>query len=993
MLASVRSLVDLRAAEARQVVRLGLALFALLAAYTLLETARDSLFLQALPVRDLAVAYGALATTALIASPAIARLVRRLGRRDALVVHLAIAALGTAFFYALPLGRPAILGLYVWTGVVTSVAVVQVWQLALPMFGASKRFLGALASAGAFGALAGAGAATALVDRFPVQHLLPIAAALLLLAAAATRMVDRDSASVDELPDTAGATRAFGTVRHESYLGRIAVLVAVSTAALLATDYLFKAGAARSIDAAALPAFFARYAGIVAILSLVVQVVGVGCMVRRNGVLAALTVLPFVLLLGAGGALAFGGAFAAVLVAKTADAVLRHSLHRASMELVWTPIHEDVRDEVKRPVDGALTRVTEVATAAALLALAVAGLDTAVVLAAVVAVLAAAWLVAATLMRRPYLDQFRQALARPTFAPADQDLDLDAVEVVVEAMSSPDPKQVRAAVTLLATHGKARLVSALVLLHDDADVLCDALDVVATPDRTDWIPQARRLLGHGSDEVRTAALRALARAGALDVSACEGHADAAMRGHVVFWRAHTRRDVEPIADLDVAAIANGPGVTAAAVLDAIGRDGDARWAPVVLAVIERAAPGDDIVTHAVPAIARVADARFIPFLIERLAVRRGRAEVLSALTQLGEPALHAAEAAFTDPATPAQLRVHLPQAIAAFGSQRAADFLASQLAVHGAAGYRVLRALARLAVRHGTRVDRRIVRGELERNLREYVHLLGIDAALARGVRDPDDLLTTLRGLLGDKRAQAVERAFLLLQAVHPGEDLRDVHQAVIAGSRIDRAHARELLVAVTRAQDGLVQDLLLLLADDLPTAEILVRGHALLDEPLPDRRDALASLLRDDDPAVVALAALYQRSVPVEPIDVASAMATIAIAPLPTLPLPPLAVLPDATPVPGLHLVAALAAARPGPRNLARGTGSHVPFDVDAVPPVAAHPGPSTSAAGPSLPLSSPQVPQGWAAPAPRSASSPTHSETGVLARPTVTGPEAGHG
>jgi AAA family ATP:ADP antiporter len=868
MRALLRSVVDLRAGEARQVVRLGLALFAILGGHTLLETARDALFLQSLPVRHLALVYGVMAVLAMVAVPVGARAVRRLGRRDALVATLAVSAIGTTALYAVPVSTGSVFTLYLWTGLIATIVVVQLWLVAgqLLTVAQGKRLLGLIAAAGALGAVVAAALAGVILTWLPVQHLLPLSAALFLLAAGAVRGTP-DAA--EPVPAHCPARPAVAAVRGQSYLARLAFLVAVATSTLLATDYLFKAAAVQTIAAADLPVFFARYSAVVTGLSFIVQLVGASWLVRRTGVVAALVVLPLVLLLGAAGAFALHGAFAAILVAKAADGVLRHSLHRVSMELLWMPLPEEVRDQVKEPIDGALVRVAQAVTAAGLLGLAAAGLDSSTVLAAVVGGLALIWLAAAIGLRRPYLDQFRRALARPTFAPPrDQELDLDAVEVLIEAMSSADSRQVRAAIAVLASHGRARLVPALVLLHADPDVLRDALAVVAVPERRDWIALGRRLLAHPAAAVRTAALRPRAPPQARDVGACPAGTDPAMRAHVAFWHAHTAGHPEMAADPAVAAILAAPGsdghAARCALLDAIGEDGDARWVGVVLALVKDGAGAGDpneLLAHAVPAIERTPDARFIPVLIDRLAVRDGRADVLVALLQLGEPALTALEEAFVDPTTPNRLRLHLPQAIAAFGTQRAADSLVAQMSVHGATGYRVLRSLARLAVRHRVRVARRPVLAELDRNLREHVRLLGVEAALAAG-RSDDEMLRVLRGLVTDKRDQALDRAFLLLQVLHADEDLRGVHQAITAGTRNERAHALELLDALTRhalydaAGAELIRDLVLLVSDDLAASERVARGHALLRETPPDRRDAIAHLLRDDDSAVVALVA-----------------------------------------------------------------------------------------------------------------------------------------
>ncbi|MBA3391491.1 MAG: hypothetical protein H0T89_02550, partial [Deltaproteobacteria bacterium] len=97
-----RKLFDVRRGEHARVARAGGALFAILAGFTLAETARDSLFLSSNGANQLAIAYLALAGMAVLALFANAWIVRRVGRRNALVVTLAAAAVGTASFFVLP---------------------------------------------------------------------------------------------------------------------------------------------------------------------------------------------------------------------------------------------------------------------------------------------------------------------------------------------------------------------------------------------------------------------------------------------------------------------------------------------------------------------------------------------------------------------------------------------------------------------------------------------------------------------------------------------------------------------------------------------------------------------------------------------------------------------------------------------------------------------------------------------------------------------------
>ena len=397
-------LLDVRPAERRPVATAAGAMGALIAGHTALETARDAMFLQALAPERLAIAYAAMAVLAMIAIPLGTWLVRRLERRTAVAATLGLAAVGTTLFAAAPPGPATAMALHLWTGLVATIATVQLWLLAGELLGdgASRRLFAPLAAAGALGAFAGAGLATLVVTTGGVAHLLPVAAGCYAIAAS---LVRRCPAVPAPRAAAAPAPLRREAVPRRRYLRGLALIVALSTAALLLNDTLFKLTLAGSLPDAQLPLFLARYNAAVTALSLVVQLVGVGWLVRRRRrLLIALTVLPTLLLAGAAVSVALPVALVGVAVAKGADGILRHSLHRVSLELLWTPLPPALRAHARPPIDSVLVRVIQAVTAASLLLLAPLGLFAPRVLAAGVAVTALLWLITALAMRRPVLD-------------------------------------------------------------------------------------------------------------------------------------------------------------------------------------------------------------------------------------------------------------------------------------------------------------------------------------------------------------------------------------------------------------------------------------------------------------------------------------------------------------------------------------------------------------------------------------------------------------
>jgi len=895
MRALVARLVDLREGEGRPALQAFLSLFGIIAGHTILETARDTLFLDKLPVSRLTLVYALLAGLSLLVAAGNARFVRAFGQRNALVVTLIACAYGTTVFHFLPATPVAVFALYLWSALLGTVVAVQFWALAGQLFTVAqgKRLFGPVAAGGVAGAVAGASLAAAVLEAVSVQSLLLVASGLFLVTAFGLTTVRTDelvSGADDTVSDGADATPgprgALAMFREVPYLWGVAALVALSVAAVLTTDYLFKSvapAAARGLGLE-LGAFLARYYAILNAGSLIVQLFVAGRVLRRFGVIGGLMVLPALLLAGGVLSVVLGGVLL-VMATKGADGALRHSLNRVSTELTVLPVPSEVRGRAKALIDTSLARGVQAGMAGTILLLAMFELATPRILAIVVAVLSGAWLLVAIRLRRPYLDLFRQALRRGSLEVDEApELDLGSVEAVLEALSSPEPATVLGALELLGQKGRTRLIPALILYHHDEEVLLRALSLVARPNRTDWVPLTERLLTHPSERVRVGAVRALRdQAKALDKARTDP--SPAVRAHAAFCLAHCEGRTDIASDPLIAALLATPGepgrAARVAILDSIRDHADARWADTVLAIVREARgdrPGGDwsradpeLVEHAAQAMSVVQDPRFIGELVSMVPARDRRSAVRAALVAYGEPAQEALERALLDPATDPHMRVHLPRSLSAFANQRAADFLTAALAqdLPGNVRYKALRGLGRLVADHRVRVDHAAIERELLANLSEHLRLLALIAPLAEGQRGTPARATgcgrLVLGLLSDKLEQSLERAFRLLQIAHKNEDLRSVFLAVRSGDRRARANALEFLDALgtgTVRGDPKVRSearrLLRLAVDDLSPEERVARaGDAVPSRPAT-YEDALRVLLSDRDDALAGLAAYH---------------------------------------------------------------------------------------------------------------------------------------
>jgi AAA family ATP:ADP antiporter len=842
-------------------------LVALLSGHAMLETARDALFLAKLAPEELPLAYIAVAVLALGVAKLNQLAGARVARRTLLSLTLVAGALVTAgFFWISTAGAVGLVALYVWTGLLATVAVVQFWlQLGEALHvGQAKRLFAVIGAGGLVGATLGSALAGALLalPGFGARSLLLTAAAFMLLAALASRGF-RPPATAEATRRRAAAEDAVvgslvSLVRRDGYLLRLLVIALLSAVLFTGVDYVFKASAVAAARAGGVPlgVFFARYYALVNAMALAVQLLVAPRLLRAVGVNRALLVLPLLVVLGAGGVLVTVGATSALLL-KAADGTLRHSVHRTASEILYLPLARHVRERFKGIAEAVGQRGGQAVGAVLILLVAALapGAEVRIVGAAIV-VLGATWLACMIGLEARYLELFRSELRAGTLD-TDLDvpeLDLASFELLVGALSAEDDGEVLAALDLFAAYGKTALVPALILYHPSRAVVLRALDLFGRTQRTDVLRLAGRLLRHEDPEIRAAALHLMSGA----------------RPDEAMLREHLADPAPAVRCTAVAGLVAAGRCTASelgelrAILD--GDDPSARralartlrWLPAepflwaATALVERVASERGLGNELACALALAPHACHIRVLIALLADRESRRAARAALVSLGDEALAAIEQALADPDTPQAVRLHLPRTVSRFGSARAARVLLDGLAGERdeAVAFKMLRGLGRMrAVDPGLAVDRQSVLDLARRALERAVGVLhwrivagAITARRARAITPAAELLVAL---LEQKEREAIERLFRLLHVLEPKQEFRVIYAGLTSKQAKARASGRELLSMLV--PEPLRDGILALVEDAPPRQRLRATAEHGFDPP---GREALAALLERGDDA-----------------------------------------------------------------------------------------------------------------------------------------------
>jgi len=845
---------DVRDGEVSLFLRVFFVLGLTIAGHTLLETARDALFLARLPPKLLALVYVAVALGMLVITPLNVRLTRRAGPRNALVVSLLLTAFVSAWFRTRPASANAVFALYVFGTLSATLLIGQFWLLAGTLFSAaqSRRLFGPLASGGVLGAIAGAGAATLLLEVTQVRSLLAVATLAYFGAALLVSKVPIEEPAVNPQGARTRLAPELTKMRRDPFLWRLAVIAALATAVSLVIDYLYRAKVAGTLHAEQLAPFFARYQLLLNIGSLLLQLTVTSSVVQRVGVLGLALTAPTLLTLGGTLSALSSASFSVVVMLKATDSALRNSLGRVASELLWAPVENQARG--RGLVDLLVTRSTQALAGVVLLGATMNRNPSPVLLAICAGGLSCVWLVVGLGLRAPYIALFRSALSRGS---VERDftlgeLDLTSLEMLVEALAKPEANEVIAAMNVLAERKREKLIPALILHHGDATVLIRALELFGGTDRKDWLPLGERLLDHDDPRVQLAAVRAFALSGVTQVlERVTTHHNASLRAFAALYLAQLKGKPLP-----------GDPLTWE-----LFRDDDAEHT-LKLAFIETLAahPPPDatrillqlarlpaLVGAVTQSLELVGDESCIRFLIGRLKFAEERLAARRGLVRLGTPAFEALKGALADLGVERRVRIHIPRSISAFANRDAVVLLLSIMIgdQEGLVRYKALRGLGQLARESSLAIPMAPVIDELKRNAIEYLRLFSARSALDQdGSASARLAVKLVIELLDDKIQQSFDRLARLLQIMHRGDDIRTIFLALGSTDRRQRGQAIEFLDALIRGVGRSADDvagLLRLVVDDLPAVERARRATELVGI-FANAHDTLEQLAQDQD-------------------------------------------------------------------------------------------------------------------------------------------------
>ncbi len=880
------TLLDLRPGERKVALLMGANYFLLLLFYYLLKPARDSLFLVELDPSHLPMVY---MLTALIAAPvtaayARAGMKRRLDRLIALTTAILTLNL-VGLYWLIPLGNQWIVYFfYSWVGVAGGLTTSQFWLHANGVYDAAqaKRVFPILGLGGIAGAFTGGEITSFLVQRMGLatQDLLLVSAAVLALAGGLGWLAWRENmAGREAIPeqnlegespdsDIRGIVMSILRSRHLTLTVGI-ISLTVMTASFV--DFQFKTVSWQAYpDGADLTAFLGRFYGRMSLVSLLVQISLAPRLIRWFGVGSTLLVLPAMLMGGAVVMFVMPGLLAGMIL-RGGDFTLKYSLDKTSRELLFLPIPLALKKRTKVFIDMFVDRWARgLAGGLLLLATAVLKLDLHGI-ALVTLVLLAIWLVLAILMRRAYVDSFREALSRREIDVRDLRVRIDdskTLEVLTTSLSSEHRREVVYALDMLQGISAASLAAAVrpLLAYRWPDVRQRAVSILAANAEEGDVELVRPLLSDTNLETRVGAVAFL--------SAYEGTTEAqgeflaellqengSVRNAVVAFIARPETDSvhRSLVDRQVVEAIQRCGETEGCE----GRRVLARlpWMPTGCGTeLWDSLLGDEdplVVEAAMAGVGMRGDRERVGWLLEKLAHPMLRIHARAALAAMAtnEPQIIDELESFLDDGTrPDRQRAEIPRALAIVPHQQSVDVLVRRLTTREPnLRYAVLKGLGKLRSGYpGLVFDRETISRETCLEAGRYIQLAQVGTLLPD--QGPSGKL--LIRAIGETQQLRLESVFRLLGLLYPAKDLLNAYHGVMSGRRILRANAQEFL---DNLLVGTHRQLVLTLIDEQPANEAWRESLSGLGEEfgesIRNEAEAVAFLAGNSDPWLAACA------------------------------------------------------------------------------------------------------------------------------------------
>ncbi|HMD43768.1 MAG TPA: Npt1/Npt2 family nucleotide transporter [Candidatus Acidoferrum sp.] len=846
-------------------------LFLIISSYVIGKVARDSLFLARFQAVQLPYADISCGILVGFVVAGYLRLARRISLRNLLIGSQLFFAANCGLFWVLAkLYHPAWLYpvFYIWVGIFGVLAPTQVWTLAnyLLTTREAKRVFGMVGGGAILGWIFAGFISMALARAFGTESLLlgmvpflVISAVLIYVAWSAANSQLKESkeppqeASGNEQKDVQGSLRL---ILSSKYLSAVAAVICISSIVTTLTGWQFKAIAKEFFgNKDRLTIFFGDFYFYAGILALLFQLLLTTRFLRRFGIRTMLFVLPLLVFLGSSGLLIWG-TLAAVVFLKGSDQVLRYSLDKSAVELLYLPLSHRVKLQAKWFIDTVIWRLGDGLAGVIVLIFATYLHFAPRQLSFIVLLLIAGWLAAVFVGGRQYLTVLQELINQRRLG-ADQAsalaLDRSASELLISKLQVSDHKEILYALSFYEGE-RARTPHPVVrnlLEHPSSEVRQKALTILSAYGDTSVLPKVEEMLKDPEIAVRTEAMLYLVHHAHVDplllLQELSEFEDFSVRSALAAYLARpgeaqnletARKILEEMAGEEGETGQRTRRETARL----LGELPDC-FDPLLSRLLDD--PSTEVVREAIRSVGLLRKEALAPQLFKQFRDPVLHESVTKALVAFGDSVVGLLSDRLGDPSAPAEERKEIPDVLAGIGTPAAAHALFDHV-MEGDATLRfmVISALNRLhrdfpEIPLDFQLLETVLAGEILGHYRTY--------QILEAISGPGSTEDVVGGALATSLEQELERIFRLLGLLHPQLDLHAVYLGLQSKDRTVHDNSLEFLENVLKS--ALRVTLVPLLDGRVTPQERARLANQLVRTKLESREQAVNELVSNEDP------------------------------------------------------------------------------------------------------------------------------------------------
>jgi AAA family ATP:ADP antiporter len=645
-------------------------------------------------------------------------------------------------------------------------------------------------------------------------------------------------------------------VLSSPYLRPIAGVICLAAFVTTLTGWQFKAVAKQFlVNKDALAILFGNFYFYAGILGLLIQLLLTSRLLRRFGIGAMLFVLPISVMLGSAGLLMWGTLLSAILL-KGSDQVLRYSLDKSAVELLYLPLPHRLKLRAKWFIDTVIVRLGDGLAGVTVLIFATYLRVPARQVTWVALLLIGVWLVSVSVTGKQYIATLKESISQHRLN-ADQvtamALDRSTADILSSKILVSDPGEILYALSLFEVE-RQRAVHPVIrglLSHPAPAIRQKAISLLSAAGDKSVLSSIEPLLKDPDHGVRTEAMLYLVHHAHVDpltlIAELGDCADFSVRSAVAAYLARPGEAQSLEASrqiLNEMASQSGEECqrTRLEVARLLGELPDS-FDPLLATLLRD--PDNLVVREAIHSVGALRKSSLAPALVELLSNEEISGDAAQALAKFGDPIVPVLGEHLADPSRSIVTRRAIPPILVNIGTSAAAEVLHDNLLeANTALRFLVISALNKIQQVHPEiQIDKQLLETVLAAEIMGHYRSYQILESLGETGKEDEPVLRAL----GESIRQELERIFRLLGLLYPRLDLHSAYFGLQSNNPTVYDNSLEFLENVLKSQlRGMLVPLLdgkVSLKDRAVIAERFVRAK------VENREQAVAELVASDDP------------------------------------------------------------------------------------------------------------------------------------------------